>query len=47
MVRLLTEGVARDALAEAGRAAVESAYSWDAIEQRLADDIRAWLAERR
>jgi glycosyltransferase involved in cell wall biosynthesis len=47
VVRLLTDGVARDALAEAGRAAVESAYSWDAIEQRLADDIRAWLAERR
>ena len=47
VVRLLDDQAARDAMGEAGRAAVADAYSWDRIEQRLAEDVRAWLAGRR
>jgi glycosyltransferase involved in cell wall biosynthesis len=47
VARLLSDPAARAALGEAGRAAVTHAYSWEAIEQRLTDDVRAWLAARR
>ena len=47
VVRLLNDRVARDAMGEAGRLAVARAYAWDRIEQRLGEDVRAWLSERR
>ena len=47
VVRLLDDRATRDAMGEAGRAAVAEAYSWDRIEQRLAEDVCAWLAGRR
>jgi hypothetical protein len=34
-------------MGDAGRAAVGSVYDRDRIEQRLGDDVRAWLAGRR
>ena len=47
VVRLLDDQAARDAMGEAGRAAVAAAYSWDRIEQRLGEDVLAWLSARR
>ena len=47
VVRLLKDRATRDAMGDAGRTAVVSVYDWDRIEQRLGDDVRAWLAGRR
>ena len=45
VVRLLGERSTRDRMGEAGRAAVAARYTWDRIEQNLAEDVRKWLLQ--
>lgn len=46
VVRLLSDRPSRDAMGEAGQAAVAARYTWERLEQTLAEDVRKWLHRR-
>ncbi len=46
VVNLLRDAGARQSLSEAGRRLVAERYTWEAIGERLREDVRAWIEQR-